>query len=1199
MNKTRAIEGFVCIAVLIAVLFVGVWQIKPAQATTIFSDGFESGNFSAWSSQTGTPTVSTTYSHTGTYSCKINAAATDTKRNFTARDIGFELAYIYFDALSQTSGNYLGFMVLENAATGDGARAEVYHNGSHSVFALQDIQHSERLQTTVVVATGQWYCVQIECQKGVGSANGMYMWIDGVQSAGPTTNGINVQIDLARVGWHFVGGSATYYVDDVVVADAYIEVEENAYTLTINSNPISVDYSINGTALGYNVTASSGSPSDIQTAINTIVTAGGGTVYIPAGTFTFNPSTMGTVNITFTNVPINIIGAGIGVTILQETINPASITMFKRSWNGQNYNGSAVRISGISFVGHVVNETVTSNTAIDIRCTTDFRIDHCSFQDFAGIAIYTDYNTGGTYKLVDRGVIDHCSFDNPYKDYWAPHNSSNPTWTVWGYGVVVVGDGQHQVWDPDISDYLGYYYSSTTYNGFPIPEPIYIENCNFSRMRHAISSNTHGYYVSRYNYFEKCSPYGQNDVHGGVPWGGRGLESYSNIFNLTDESYSYGQDEALQPRGGGGVCWNNTVILAVGYSSPSIRFGNDGEVPPYDIEQFYIWNNTAQWSNGTAVSFNSKILPWDYVENVNYFLRQPDMSNDSFTYTPYIYPHPFTAGTFGYTNDTVSLTEGTYLVTVPASTISGGNNYNFSKWQDDSTNTTFTVSLTANTTITATYTVYVTDTSGTVGVVGVTGTYGYAAVEYAVQRKTFYANGRFWVFYFNGTISANNTVYATSTDGLSWSSSVNMTNRTCGAGWQFAVTFNGTILSYAFSTGTNGEPLYYRAGTPNSDGTITWLDAEQNVTTGESNTGHLWPTIAIDSGGYPWIAYARKNVTENTRYAYITKSSTNTGTWTTASGFPHQLSSENYTCIQVLVVPLTNQKVLAIASNAHTPIKSFQWNGSSWGTQQNTTSSIADVSIFFSAVNQGDDVHLAFVKNSTYDLVYAKYNYSSDSWGTETTIQSAVNETSSPVLSIDTSTNDLYCFWAGSPETNAIYYKRYNGTNWVFASDSNPWITETALAGYYKYDGLSGFYQTYDHKIGLAYTNGTTVYFVKFKYFNITAPEVTVTVTYPANTTYTTSTISVEIWASGGIIDTIWWNCKNGTSWIYGTNQTYTTPTSMTGFVDGASYTFYAWANNTDGNSDEETVMFTVEYEVFFGITTEWGGYWGRWWGYP
>jgi len=84
------------------------------------------------------------------------------------------------------------------------------------------------------------------------------------------------------------------------------------------------------------------------------------------------------------------------------------------------------------------------------------------------------------------------------------------------------------------------------------------------------------------------------------------------------------------------------------------------------------------------------------------------------------------------------------------------------------------------------------------------------------------------------------------------------------------------------------------------------------------------------------------------------------------------------------------------------------------------------------------------------------------------------------------------------------------------------------------------------------------------------------TIIKPQNTTYTTSTIPVEITATGGTIDKKWFNCKNGTSWIYGSNQTYTVPTSMTGFVNGSSYTFYGWANNTDGNMDEETIMFTV-----------------------
>ena len=367
----------------------------------------------------------------------------------------------------------------------------------------------------------------------------------------------------------------------------------------------------------------------------------------------------------------------------------------------------------------------------------------------------------------------------------------------------------------------------------------------------------------------------------------------------------------------------------------------------------------------------------------------------------------------------------------------------------------------------------------TCSVVSSTGTYGYAAVEYAVQRKIFYANGRFWVFYYDGGSSAG---YSTSTDGFSWTPFTSFTSKTCGAGWRFAVAFNGSYLHYVLSTGTDGDPLYYRAGIPNSDGTITWLDVEQNVTTGETNTGHLWPSIAIDSAGYPWIAYARKNVTENSRYAYITTSSWNNGTWKTATGFPYKFSPYNYTGINTLVVPLTNRKVLAIGSNEGWQIMAYRWDGSSWGAEANTTS-IANHEIFLSAVNQGDNVHLVFLQNDTRNLVYTKYEYSSNSWGTETIIQSAVNETSSPVLTIDTTTNNLYCFWAA----NSIYYKKYDGASWSFEADSNPWITETSLAGYYNYDGISGFYQAYNNKVGLAYTNGTSTdgYYVKFRFLNI------------------------------------------------------------------------------------------------------------------
>jgi len=375
--------------------------------------------------------------------------------------------------------------------------------------------------------------------------------------------------------------------------------------------------------------------------------------------------------------------------------------------------------------------------------------------------------------------------------------------------------------------------------------------------------------------------------------------------------------------------------------------------------------------------------------------------------------------------------------------------------------------------------------SGNQSTIATLTTYGYAAVEYACQRKTFYANGRFWVFYYDGAKSAG---YSTSTDGLLWTPFTPFTSKACGAGWRFAVTFDGTCLHYVFSTGKNGDPLYYRCGIPNADGTITWLDVEQNITIGEGNTGHLWPSIAIDSEGRPWVAYARKNATENSRYAYVTMSITSNGTWITAPGFPHQLSPTNYTGINVMIVPLTNQKMLAIVSCGGWQIESYLWNGSSWSEKQTTTSAITSDGIIecgLSAVSQGDDVHLVFVKDSTHDLIYTKCSYDSNSWGPEILVQSGVTSETSPVLSIDLATNKLYCFWAGSPATNCIYYKVYNGSTWNFVEGSNPWIIESSLAGYYKYDGLSGFYQSYNNQIGLAYTIGTgNTYLLKFAFLN-------------------------------------------------------------------------------------------------------------------
>jgi hypothetical protein len=85
---------------------------------------------------------------------------------------------------------------------------------------------------------------------------------------------------------------------------------------------------------------------------------------------------------------------------------------------------------------------------------------------------------------------------------------------------------------------------------------------------------------------------------------------------------------------------------------------------------------------------------------------------------------------------------------------------------------------------------------------------------------------------------------------------------------------------------------------------------------------------------------------------------------------------------------------------------------------------------------------------------------------------------------------------------------------------------------------------------------------------------IAITITSPTNTTYTTSTVPVQLSASGGTIDTILWNCTYTNGTVAYANTVYTVETSMT--LGNGSYIFNAFANNTDGNWDEETVTFTV-----------------------
>jgi RHS repeat-associated protein len=111
-----------------------------------------------------------------------------------------------------------------------------------------------------------------------------------------------------------------------------------------------------------------------------------------------------------------------------------------------------------------------------------------------------------------------------------------------------------------------------------------------------------------------------------------------------------------------------------------------------------------------------------------------------------------------------------------------------------------------------------------------------------------YASGRTWIYYFNGT-------------SFGWRSTTNTT-----AGWSswFPISTAGTVgegnigyacagTTVAYASGLDGQnTVYYRQGTMNANGTISWKP-EGSFTTHYAIYTHS-PTTAFDTSGHPWVA---------------------------------------------------------------------------------------------------------------------------------------------------------------------------------------------------------------------------------------------------------------------------------------------------------------------------------------------------------
>lgn len=279
----------------------------------------------------------------------------------------------------------------------------------------------------------------------------------------------------------------------------------------------------------------------------------------------------------------------------------------------------------------------------------------------------------------------------------------------------------------------------------------------------------------------------------------------------------------------------------------------------------------------------------------------------------------------------------------------------------------------------------------------------------STQNKIAYANGRYWVFYSDGS----DGVVRSSTDGTTWTAPLTVfVDQLSGMSiYQHGNDFDAVVHCWDIGS----ISLTYRRGTFNTDGSITWAAAVQSILNDwiiENNA-----VIAVDSNDYPYVFY------ETVGYdLYVLASDNNTGIWNNASA-PLLINATNRLLWEKQIVALTGGKMYLTynggydyESPAAQPTYGRLYNGTNWESEETITAPTG-YSIRQNLAAIGDDVYLLADIGGTMTL----FKRSGGSWTTETTLGSLIVD-DPRIVAVG---SDLWLFGCG---TDTVYYQIWDGS---------------------------------------------------------------------------------------------------------------------------------------------------------------------------
>lgn len=320
-----------------------------------------------------------------------------------------------------------------------------------------------------------------------------------------------------------------------------------------------------------------------------------GTIYLKAGEFKLE----GVVTL---HKGVKIIGAGVGSTVIH--------TYGDNEWFLIPDGANDCRISGITMihVPYVAGNAIVvgHRNSYSTAAVDDFVIDNMEF-----------YNYGACEASVFiRGDCSGLVCDSYFFGSMATSTGG------FGYGVAVYGPNDT-------------YYTDGRYIGSA--DNVFIERCEFQNCKHAISSDTCGHFVFRYNAITQNQVTHAVDAHGGFTALQKGTTS-CEIYNNTITNPKSENGKAICMRGGQSYIYNN---YSSGYNteiSYMLEYGNTSKALIYRVHDSYEWNNTydSTIKYRTRVSSLNKSRSYIFEGSHYYGDTKPE------GYKAYTYPHPLT-----------------------------------------------------------------------------------------------------------------------------------------------------------------------------------------------------------------------------------------------------------------------------------------------------------------------------------------------------------------------------------------------------------------------------------------------------------------------------------------------------------------------------------------------------------------------------